>query len=64
MTDSITYTPAQVAELLHTTTSTLAQDRYLRKGLPYVKHGARVLYRAADIDAYLDAHTVTPDGAA
>jgi len=64
MTDSITYTPAQVAELLHTTTASLANDRYLRKGLPYVKHGSRVLYRACDIDAYLDAHTVTPGGAA
>lgn len=34
-----------------------------RKGIgpPYVKFGNRVRYRVADIEAWLDAHTVTPE---
>nr|WP_155827026.1 helix-turn-helix domain-containing protein [Jongsikchunia kroppenstedtii] len=55
-------TPEQVAEMLHTTTGSLAQDRYLSKGIPYVKHGRRVLYAWSDVYAYLDANTVTPGG--
>lgn len=53
-------TAEQVAECLHTTTSSLAQDRYHRRGIPYVKHGRRVLYRWSDVYAYLEANTVTP----
>lgn len=54
--------PDQVAEILHTTTGSLAQDRYLNRGIPYVKHGRKVLYRWADVYAYLDQHTVVPGG--
>ncbi|MFA1701659.1 helix-turn-helix transcriptional regulator [Mycobacterium intracellulare] len=34
-----------------------------RKGIgpAYVKFGNRVRYRVADIEAWLDAHTVTPE---
>lgn len=34
-----------------------------RKGIgpPYVKFGNRVRYRVADIEAWLAAHTVTPE---
>lgn len=56
--------PTEVAEFLHTSTSSLAQDRYLGRGLPYIKHGRRVLYRWADVHAYLDANTVNPQDAA
>lgn len=56
-------TPAQVAEFLHTSVDKLNQDRYLGRGLPYVKHGRKVLYRWSDVHAYLDAHTVTPESA-
>ncbi|WP_372452503.1 DNA-binding protein [Gordonia sihwensis] len=57
-------TPPQVAEVLHTTTSALAQDRYLGRGIPYIKHGRKVLYRWPDVEAYLAANTVIPGGAA
>lgn len=57
-------TPAEVAEALHTSPASLAQDRYLGRGIPYVKHGRKVLYRWADVHAYLDANTVNPQDAA
>lgn len=57
-------TPAEVAELMHTTVEKLAQDRYLHRGIPYVKHGRRVLYRWTDVTNYLEANTVNPQGAA
>ncbi|WP_347957939.1 DNA-binding protein [Gordonia aichiensis] len=57
-------TPKEVAEAMHTTTSALAQDRYLGRGIPYIKHGRKVLYRWSDVDAYITANTVVPGGAA
>lgn len=49
--------PAEVAQALHTTPSRLAQMRYLGTGPKFVKVGSRVLYRWADIRAWLDANT-------
>lgn len=48
-------TAAEVAEVFKTTEAALAQDRYLRRGLPYVKVGRRIRYLRADIVAYLEA---------
>ena len=48
-------TPAQIAQAIHTTEDALAQDRYQRRGLPYVKIGRRVRYLRADVIAYLEA---------
>ncbi|WP_431840295.1 helix-turn-helix domain-containing protein [Gordonia hongkongensis] len=56
-------TPIEVAELLHTSTAALSQDRYLGRGLPYVKHGRKVLYQWSDVQAYLAANTVNPGAA-
>jgi len=56
-------TRQQVAERYHLSTSYLAQavggtPRF--QGPPYVKLGRRVLYRAADVDAWLAARVVVP----
>jgi hypothetical protein len=51
-------TPAIVAEFLHTTTNTLSQDRYLGRGLPFVKFGNRVRYLRQDVLDYLSANRV------
>lgn len=51
-------TPNQVAEFMHTTAARLAQDRYRGTGPRFIKHGRRVLYRWADVHAYLDANTL------
>lgn len=49
--------PAEVAQLLRTSENSLAQDRYLGRGLPFIKHGRRVLYAKASVLEYLDANT-------
>jgi hypothetical protein len=55
--------PAEAAKLLRTTAANLAQDRFNRRGLPYLKIGARILYDQAVITEYLQA-CVVPPGAA
>jgi hypothetical protein len=55
-------TPPGLARLMRTTTHCLAQDRYLGRGVPYVRAGRRILYRASDIREYLDRNTETLGG--
>jgi predicted DNA-binding transcriptional regulator AlpA len=55
--DIDTATPAQVAEVLGTSTAGLAQMRHRGTGPKFVKRGRRVLYRWSDVRAYLDANT-------
>lgn len=53
-----TASPKEVAAYLHTSEAGLAQLRYLGKGPKFCKVGARkVIYRWADVAAYLDANT-------
>jgi hypothetical protein len=61
--------PAQVAPVLGTTEAGLAQWRYRGTGPKFVKVGPKkVLYRWADVRAFLDANTLQrtddPRGAA
>jgi hypothetical protein len=49
-------TANQVAEVVQTTVDALAQDRYRRRGIPYVKISGRVRYLRADVLAYLAAN--------
>jgi hypothetical protein len=51
-----TATPRQVAEALHTTEQGLAQMRYRGTGPKFVKANRKVLYRWADVNAWLDAN--------
>jgi hypothetical protein len=51
-------TANQVAEYLGTSERVLAVERHRGVGLPYVRVGRRIRYRAKDIAAYLDANTV------
>ena len=48
-------TAVDIAQVFQTTEDALAQDRYLRRGLPYIKFGRRVRYLRADVVAYLEA---------
>ena len=57
-------TPGEVAEALRTTEAALAQDRHQKRGIRYIKHGRKVLYRWSDVDHYLEANTIAPGGAA
>jgi hypothetical protein len=45
---------------MHTTAAKLANDRSLGIGLPYVKFNKKVLYRWADVDAYIKANVIHP----
>ena len=55
-------TAVQVAPVIGSTVQALAQDRYLRKGMPYTTIGRRVRYLRPDVLRYLAEHRV--DGAA
>lgn len=53
--------PRDVAHLTSRTEQALSTDRMNRVGIPFVKINARVVrYRAADVVAYIEAHTVRP----
>lgn len=56
-------TAGQVASVVQTTVDALAQDRYRRRGIPYVKLGGRVRYLREDVLAYLAANRVGGDAA-
>jgi hypothetical protein len=49
-------TAAELAPALKTTVMSLANERYRRVGVPYVKHGRRVRYLRADVARYLLAN--------
>ncbi len=49
-------TAKQLAEFLHTTEASLAQDRYLRRGVPYTRVGRRIRYLRDDVLRYLSAN--------
>lgn len=68
MTDD-TATAKQVAAYLHTSEAGLAQMRYRGDGPKFIRVAKRkVIYRWSDVQAYLDANTMTrtddPRGAA
>jgi hypothetical protein len=46
-----------VAEVIQVTAAKLERDRWLRQGIPCVRHGRQVRYRKSDIEKYLRAHT-------
>jgi hypothetical protein len=54
----------QVAEVVQMTVDALAQDRYRRRGIPYVKIGGRVRYLREDVLKYLTDNRIGgPDAA-
>jgi hypothetical protein len=56
--------PRELASFLKTTEAVLSQNRFRGVGIPYVRHGRRILYRIKDIREYLDANTVPTGGGA
>lgn len=55
-------TPAPIAEKLGVTVQALALMRHEGNGPTYVKIGRRVRYRMSDVEAWLNANTVTTSG--
>lgn len=67
MTDAApTLTTKEAAEYLGLSPNTLAGWRYMNTGPTYQRLGtsrrAKVRYRRADLDQWLEANTVVPDG--
>lgn len=56
MSDTDFLTTAEFARLRRCSLRTLDRERATRRGCPYVKLGARVLYRRADIKRFIEAH--------
>jgi hypothetical protein len=57
-------TACELAPVMGTTEAGLAQDRYRRTGIPYVKYGRRVRYLRADVARYLVTHRTGGDDVA
>lgn len=57
-------TARELAPVMGTTEAALAQDRYRRCGIPYVKYGRRVRYLRADVERYLVTHRTRADDVA
>lgn len=60
-TDRELATAAQVADYLQISEAALAQNRYRGVGPKFIRHGRRIFYRWSDVQAYLDAATVSHD---
>ena len=53
--------PEQVAIVVQTSVDALAQDRYRRRGLPFVKISGRVRYLRADVLKFLADNRIGGD---
>lgn len=58
MTERKCISTKEAAEYLGVAAGTLEQWRMRKENLPFLKIGSRVLYRIADLDAYIEAHLV------
>ena len=53
--------PETAASLIDSTTASLNKDRSVgHLGIPYVKAGRKVIYRLADLEAWLKFNRITP----
>jgi len=55
-------TENEVSEVTAFSLSKLRQDRFLKKGIPYLKIGRSVRYRPDDIRAYMEARRIVTAG--
>jgi predicted DNA-binding transcriptional regulator AlpA len=55
MTDTDLLTPQEYAKFRRCSVRTLDRERAERRGPPFVRLGARVLYRRSDIDRHIEA---------
>jgi hypothetical protein len=57
-----TLTSAQLAAQLNRSVVTLERWRRLRSGPPFIRMLGRVVYRQADVDAWLESQRQAPGG--
>jgi hypothetical protein len=51
-------TQREYAEYRRCSIRTIERERAIGEGCPYVRMGARILYRLADVDCFIDAHRI------
>ena len=54
--------PVEVVKITNRQLQTLANDRYLGKGIPYYKVGRSIRYKLTDVLAFMEQHRVEPEG--
>jgi len=52
-------TEKQVSEITNRALSTLRNDRFLSRGIPYIKAGKSVRYNLEDVVNYMESRKVT-----
>jgi hypothetical protein len=55
-------TEQDYARITKRSVASVRRDRQLRQGCPYVKLGALVRYRPADVRAHIESHLRQPEG--
>ncbi|GAB6887438.1 hypothetical protein JCM13304A_09360 [Desulfothermus okinawensis JCM 13304] len=51
-------TEKQVSQLFGLSVSWLQNQRWMKRGIPYLKVGRKVLYKKSDVEAWLEKHRV------
>ncbi len=54
-------TEKQVAEMTGFALSTLRNNRFMQRGIPYVKVGKSVRYKLGDVIEFMDRIQITPE---
>ena len=55
-------TEIELAEILKKSVQTLRNDRFLGRGVPYIKVGRSVRYLKTDVEEYIQKNRIIPNG--
>jgi hypothetical protein len=55
-------TETQVSEMIGRALPTLRNDRFLRRGIPYIKAGRSVRYSYVDVVDYMESRKIRTEG--
>lgn len=53
----------QVKEITGIALSTLRNHRFLKKGIPYLRYGRKILYDRTDVESYFSNHKIKTEEA-
>ena len=51
----------EVAKILNVSRATLQQNRWLNRGIPFIKVGRSVRYAVTDLQAFIEENRVDPE---
>ncbi len=52
----------EAAQIIGQAVQTLRNNRWARRGLPYIRIGRSIRYQLGDILAYIDSRRIVPEG--